>query len=741
MSDIKDTLIETSNIPIVLRNRSQWVCWKREQRNGKTTKVPYCPATGSKAESNDPNTWANFDQAMWEYQQRDFDGIGFVFSAHDPFCGVDLDHCITELSEVEDWATEIVSNLDSYTEVSPSGDGLHIIVEGAIEDQLGNRCGNFECYDRLRYFTITGRFPFGLDHSINIEPRQEELNQVRVKNLRQRPRPQDGGRFTCDGDYPAWEDDFALLEKSFSWKKCAKYKALSEGDTAGYGSASEADLAFCNHLAWLLAKDPRRVDRAFRHSGLLRQKWDTVHVQGLTYGAATINKAISGCKTHYKEFSGYDLNEDGIALAFAEKHKDELRFDHHVGKWFVWTGSHWKMEETKLAFTWSRDLVRKMNFDGDAKLAKAATAAAVERYCRADRTFAVTSGVWDQNPFLLGTPDGTLDLRSGAFRPGRRDDFITRITACSPENSSRASLWTTFLQESTRGDQELIGFLKRVCGYMLTGDVSEHALFFVYGPGGNGKSVFLNTIHNILGDYATTSSMDTFTASKGDRHPTDLAMLKGARLVSASETEEGRAWAESRIKQLTGGDKISARFMRQDFFTYQPQFKLLIVGNHKPQLQNVDEAARRRFNIIPFIHKPAQPDRHLEEKLKAEYRSILGWMVEGCMEWQQCGLGRPQVVMEATDAYFDDQDIFGQWLAECCETGGMKMETSGKLFASWKAFAESHGENPGSTKIFSNNMAKRGFPHERKYFHGKQQRAFVGVRLIPPQEEWKPFSD
>jgi putative DNA primase/helicase len=159
-----------------------------------------------------------------------------------------------------------------------------------------------------------------------------------------------------------------------------------------------------------------------------------------------------------------------------------------------------------------------------------------------------------------------------------------------------------------------------------------------------------------LADYAQTAAMDTFTASKGDRHPTDLAMLRGARLVTASETEEGRAWAESRIKQMTGGDPVTARFMRQDFFTYQPQFKLMIVGNHKPVLQNVDDAARRRFNLVPFTRKPERPDRELEGKLKAEWPGILRWMIDGCLDWLQNGLVRPAAVQAATAAYFDEQD-------------------------------------------------------------------------------------
>jgi putative DNA primase/helicase len=190
--------------------------------------------------------------------------------------------------------------------------------------------------------------------------------------------------------------------------------------------------------------------------------------------------------------------------------------------------------------------------------------------------------------------------------------------------------WLTFLDEATGKDVELIGFLQRWCGYCLTGDIREHALVFCYGPGGNGKTVMLNTISGILGDYAKTAAMETFVASQFEHHPTDLAMLCGARLVTAAETEEGRAWAETKIKQLTGGDPISARFMRQDFFTYRPHFKLMIIGNFEPALRNVDDAARRRFNVMPFTRKPPVVDKTLEDKLHSEWSGILRWMIEGC---------------------------------------------------------------------------------------------------------------
>ena len=293
---------------------------------------------------------------------------------------------------------------------------------------------------------------------------------------------------------------------------------------------------------------------------------------------------------------GFDLTEDGIALAFAAKHQDLLRYDHSIGKWFRWTGIAWRQDEVKLAFSWCRKTCRELAKEAEAAdgqlttLAKAATAGAVERFAQSDPVLAVTSVIWDRDPFLLGTPAGTLDLRTAELLPPTREDHITKLTSVTPAVMPDCPQWLAFLDQVTKGDAGLIRFLKQWCGYCLTGDIREHALVFAHGPGGNGKSVFINVVRSIMGDYAQTAAMDTFTATQSDKHPTDLAMLRGARMVTASETEEGRAWAEARIKALTGGDPITARFMRQDFFTFQPQFKLTIIGNHQPALHNVDEA-------------------------------------------------------------------------------------------------------------------------------------------------------
>jgi len=365
------------------------------------------------------------------------------------------------------------------------------------------------------------------------------------------------------------------------------------------------------------------------------------------------------------------LTEDYAATEFVERYGENLRYCHTKASWFLFNVTHWHEDETGRTLQMARLLARELSENQDAAkiagLNKTAFTSGIERFARNDPQVAVTHKYWDSDPWLLGTPGGTVDLRTGEIRESDRQDGITKLTAVPPLEDG-CPLWVKFLNDATGGDQEFIRFLQQWCGYCLTGITTEHALVFVYGPGGNGKSVFLKILTRVFGDYAATAAMDTFTSSKNDRHPTDLAKLRGARMVAASETEADRSWAEARIKQLTGGDVISARFMHQDFFEYEPQFKLIVVGNHMPALHNVDDAIRRRFNVVPFILKPTTPDKDLEEKLFIqEAGGILRWMIDGCLDWQANGLSRPDCVKAATKEYFDDQDLLGQWIEERCE--------------------------------------------------------------------------
>jgi putative DNA primase/helicase len=270
-------------------------------------------------------------------------------------------------------------------------------------------------------------------------------------------------------------------------------------------------------------------------------------------------------------------------------------------------------------------------------------------------------------------------------------------------------------------------FLQRMCGYALTGMTREDALFFLYGIGANGKTVFINTISGVMHDYAKTAPMEAFTASMNEQHPTDLAGLQGARLVTASEIEDGKRWAESKIKRLTGGDKISARFMRQDFFEFTPQFKLVIAGNYKPGLGAVGEAIRRRFYLILFtVTIPKEErDEELTKKLVAERGGILQWMTEGCTAWLKEGLNPPAIVRDATEDYLSAEDCIGQWLEERCETGPNCTSTASELYGSYQGWLIHNGEAECSQKRFSQYLEARGFTRQRS----SETRTFRGLTL------------
>ena len=436
--------------------------------------------------------------------------------------------------------------------------------------------------------------------------------------------------------------------------------------------------------------------------------------------------------------------EDALALAFTRRYHRDWRYVAAWGRWLVWDGQRWRNEDTLAATDLIRSVCRQTALRADdrkvaAKLASSGTVGGVERLARADRRHAATTDEWDADPWLLNTPGGVVDLKTGRTRANDRADRMTKITTARP--GGECPQWTAFLSNVTGGDADLQAYLQRMVGYCLTGVTSAHALFFLYGTGANGKSVFANVISTILGDYATTASMDTFVETRGDRHPTDLAGLRGARFVTAIETEQGRRLNESKVKAITGGDKISARFMRQDFFEFFPQFKPVIVGNHKPAIRNIDEAMKRRMHMIPFTVTipPERRDGRLTEKLLAERDGILAWAVLGCLAWQREGLNPPLCVQDATEEYFESEDALGRWLDErCVRTANAKSLTS-ELFTDWKQWAEASGEFIGSQRRFSDLLITRGL---EKWRNSMGVRGFQGVGLKQPHTPaYTPYAE
>ncbi|ACA21258.1 hypothetical protein M446_7040 (plasmid) [Methylobacterium sp. 4-46] len=409
------------------------------------------------------------------------------------------------------------------------------------------------------------------------------------------------------------------------------------------------------------------------------------------------------------------LTESSIAALVVERFRDQLLYDHGQALWFEWAGTCWVPDTTGGVFdrchTVVQEQMRLLSPKKQVRLGTAKFVSGVEKLCRHARTFVAQSEDWDGDPMVLGTPGGVVDLTTGKMRRAEPGDRITKQTAVAPADTADCPRFLRFLNEATGSDLGLMRFLQQWAGYSLTGRTTEHAVVFVFGGGGNGKSVYLKVLATALASYAATATMDAFVASKHAQHTTDLAMLKGARFVSASETQEGRAWDEARLKSFTGGDAITARFMHRDNMTFVPTCKITIVGNHKPKIRTVDEAMRRRLNIVPFIRKPAEPDPDLERKLLAELPGILRWPIDGCLDWQEHGLIRPDAVLAATDEYLADEDLFGQWVEDRCKVdpGNRQMRTPNQdLYASWCDFAERVGARHGTLHELGEKLSKLG---------------------------------
>jgi P4 family phage/plasmid primase-like protien len=420
-------------------------------------------------------------------------------------------------------------------------------------------------------------------------------------------------------------------------------------------------------------------------------------------------------------------SELSVASEFARQLSSDLRYVAAWGRWMVFTGSRWQQDHTLRYVEHAKRMCAAVSETARAdystfttetqrnatiaKYGERRTIMSITELSRSDTALAATIDQWDADLWALNTPAGVVDLRTGTLRAPRVDDYCTKITRTAPATSADCPQWLRFLDTATGGDPALVAFLRRLMGYALTGAVTEHVLVFFHGPGGNGKGTFLNTMAWILGDYAQTAGMSVFTENKHEAHPTELASMMGARLVVAQETEEGKRFNESRIKALTGGDPVTARFMRQDEFTFQPQLTLVMSGNHKPSLRNVDEALRRRFRLVPFDAAiPAnQRDPNLSEKLRAEAPAILRWAIDGCIEWQRTGLDAPARVMDATDDYFEAQDTLGAWVEENCETGQGLSWSRGDLYADYKRWCGAAGEFAIPQKRWCAALELRGF--------------------------------
>lgn len=336
----------------------------------------------------------------------------------------------------------------------------------------------------------------------------------------------------------------------------------------------------------------------------------------------------------------------------------------------------------------------------------------------------VRSEQLDQNLWLLNCQNGTIDLRTGKLQPHDPKDFITRICAANYDPTCAIPLWTQLMEKITGGDKAYMKYIQKALGYALTGDISEQAIFLLYGTGSNGKSTMLNVFAALLDGYAQSTSSDTFMQKKNESVNNDIARLKGARFVSAIEMEEGKRMAESLIKSMTGGDKLVTRFLYGEFFEYVPQFKVFLAVNHKPMIKDTTNSIWRRIKIMEFNNTFTEQERDKNFPTKivsTELPGILAWAVQGCLEWQQNGIKAPDIVEEATREYREEMDSFSHFFDECCVVREGARVTNKMLRAKYKEWCNDNGEHELTQKPFSQKLLERGFEKKKSSSSGGQE--------------------
>lgn len=452
----------------------------------------------------------------------------------------------------------------------------------------------------------------------------------------------------------------------------------------------------------------------------------------LEKGITVYDSAIDGINQDY--LIDFPLTDTGNAECFLFEYGENCRYNKTNGKWYQWNGVVWEEDEKEEVNNKILITIRKRqqavvsSFDNrgieDRQKAYKYLVRCEDVKHRNNTRKAVemlpelltTISQYDADNYLIAMQNGTLDLQSGSFYQSEREDYLTLQMGADFDPDADCPRWMQFLSEVFNGDEEVIDFMQKVVGYSLTGDTIEQKMFILYGFGKNGKSVFINTIQALLKDYAGTASFRTFDADKQSEMSNDLAALKGKRFVAMSESGADRKLNEPLIKQVTGGDIISCRFLRREFFEYLPQFKLFLATNHKPVITQSDFGIWRRIILIPFTQNfEGREDEGLKEKLLAELSGILNWAIEGLKKWQLEGLkSLPKAVKEATEEYKKDSDSVGQWLEQNMAKHIASSIKSSDAHNNYKQWCVENGFYPVGNRNFKASLQELGFRLEKK---------------------------
>lgn len=762
--------VQEANIPQAMKNARRWVCWQaiRKQRRDGAFEYTKEPRRGGdptrRASSTDESTWCDFTLAYSSVLEGRATGVGFVLG--DGWAGIDIDGACRD-DVLREEAAELVAKFSTFAERSVSGTGVHLLLHGEVP--RGIKTDRVEIYGEGRFFTVSGWRLEGAPATV--EHRQPALDELirELETQRMGIRLPGGAAVAAAGTVaepppPPPAGDDVIIEHAH--RVCRRFPELWAGSTDEYeGDESRADLALAGCLAFMCGPGQSGlVRRLMECSGLRRSKWTTNH----TYLERTIEKAYSGREVgdfyHWRTQSDHNrhtilvptpatdaplnhgrvldlhdpstVDDIGFARRLALASLDDIRYVSSWEKWIAWDGSRWVIDDGAAAIQQAQQLRDRLWHELAAlPPAKRQQATAALRYIAAcgsakkirditillkyQQAIRIDHGQLDRHPYLLNVYNGTLDLRTGALIPHDRRHFLTQQANVMYDAEATCELWDTFITDAMLGDEDLVNFLQVSSGLMLCGDVSRQVIWCHHGGGSNGKSTFLTSLTNLLGDYAVAAPPNFLMMRHSEGHPTEIAMLYGKRLVTAIECEGGKRMRESFVKVMTGGDKVAARRMREDFWMMDPTWHIHVAFNEPPTITGTDDGIRRRLRIVPWRanFKGPREDTSIKRRLESpELRSgILNWCLAGMRDFLTRGLPENPTVRAATDEYISEQDLLAQFIEEECIVEAGRTAVLFLFISRFHAWLDARGENtaPWSSKRVASDLKRRGFGSDK----------------------------
>ena len=851
-------------IPQEIKETRRWVCYKTEVRNGEETKIPMNALSGGYASTADPATWTSFKLALSGCVKYGFVGLGFMLGEDirtgTTYFGVDLDNHVDKVTGKKPYETAedftkfayiFINALNSYTEYSHSGEGVHIICKGKLPGKRNKRKG-VEMYDYRRFFTMTGK----VINNVPIAERSEEVKPLWEKYLNVDPEPEKeaysysrpksvAAKVSATGAVSFEEveevtvkssvnlSDSELIDRIRNSQQGQDFMNLYNGDMSAYGNDhSSADMALCKILAFWTGCNPEQMDRIFRKSALMRPKWERGWGNG-TYGSHTIESAINTQRDVYTPapktekiiipvktdngtpikpqgdivafdekndpiveikqiFKSYPLTDTGNAERFYDYFGDYFRYDSKAKAFMFWNGKTWIYDAKNLikkyadmiieilkqeikntektlydlnsdiqdmaddAETVSDSIEVKQNKrlikpeikdyeailkaqrDNLKRVSNSAGKEAMIKEFQHLHEVTVVTEEFDLQPYLLNTDSGVVDLKTGKIMPFDRSYRLSKNTNCYV-SYEEPKVWLKFLHDilkrpNEKETEELVQTVQLLLGDAATGRTNKDLLVIMYGAGSNGKSTFIRTVKKVFGDYGKTMNSELLLQNKNASAQStefSFAALKGARIITMSETNESEKMNDKVIKQLTSGETIAAQKKFGDQFEYEPSFSPWMSTNNLPIIRSKDYGIWRRIFLIPFLVKftDETKDIHMPEKLEAEMPQILGWIIQGCLKLNSEYKGvvpKPKCLEEALADYKNEMDTVNLYIASECEIFSGYRTSATTMFQSYKKWALDNNEHLMPEHKFKSEMQKHNFKLQRDSNDGW---VYIGVKL------------